>query len=62
MRPGIGASAFPATTHLELWYAYLFERKSANEHTTGKGNPQSENPDFTRYKSIPIADQNPVTL
>lgn len=22
-RPGIGASAFPATTHLELWYAYL---------------------------------------
>ena len=37
-------------------------KKITNEHTTGKGNPQSEKPDFTRYKSIPIADQNPVIL
>ena len=29
-RPGIGASAFPATTHLELWYAYL---KSKKDHS-----------------------------
>lgn len=32
-RPGIGESAFPATTHLELWYAYL---KRKEDHSISK--------------------------